>query len=63
MTKEQTACCRARSVRACQREFLLKLESVDKRLADYAQERFEHGVTMEKVKGDFRRCAELSGRK
>jgi hypothetical protein len=50
MTKEQS-------------RFLIELEQIDKRLADYAQERFSHGVTLEAVKKTFLRSATAAGRK
>ncbi len=49
MTKEQS-------------KFLIEIESIDKRLADYAQERLGHGVTVDKIKADFRRCAATAGK-
>lgn len=46
-----------------QSQFLIELEQIDRRLADYAQERFDHGVTLEAVKETFRRIVKESGRK
>lgn len=45
-----------------QSAFLLALQSIDRQLADWAQQRFDEGYSLDQIKGRIRRAMIASGR-